>query len=587
MPDDPTATADPGVEADPTSDTGPQTSDTSTAGSPTPEVQGPTPTAAPPPQADQTPAATLTPAPNIVRPKRGGLAGVMDEIADDLAGPGSVHTDAQGNEYINRKGQWLKIAGEALRGAAAGAAVAKGPGGAFRGAEAGIEAQDKVQASEDQQAQQQRQNARQDKQDQFNAVMQKHNLAAKEFELQRMGVKANQDDIKFAQEQNDREEKLGSADLGIVKDEADLADQMSKQQGFWKDVHRNQINAVPEYGSDGTRLGLHVWKRIPGIGDQQTDPGTPIRIWDAGNKKMTTQVPTVPLTHNQVDAYNHAADNAQRQSQIDDNAEAYKKQQMDTSEAEEESHRATTRKTNAETRKLNADTAAEAPPNPALVEGIGKGTIAPESLNRMLGGKDGQKLLEAVAAAHPDLDTSKLSSYPKTYIDFTSGKTAQQRQNLDNAFKAVDDLTKLNTYAARLPAGAPRAAWDNRLNAASQEIANGLAKPGTSAREDDVKGVRTALSPVISRQAAIDKQIDSLMDAYGSMRTRWQEAAPSAVYEAKMPDVGAQTKAIMYAHNPGQAEQWFGQPAFASAPGKPRMMSYDGGKTWQPAPSPQ
>jgi hypothetical protein len=371
MPDDPTATADPGVDTD--TDTATAADDSTPASTPaaapdTPAQAPPTtaapgpgapPAAAPPPQADQTPVATLQPAPNIVRPKRGGLAGVMDEIADDLAGPGSVHTDADGNEYINRKGQWLKIAGEALRGAAAGAAVAQGPGGAWRGAAAGIKAGDEQAQREQQAQQQQTQEARQAKQDQFNAVMQKHNLAAKEFELQRMGVKANQDDIKFAQEQNDREEKLGSADLGMVKDEADLADQMSKQQGFWKDVHRNEINAVPEYGSDGQRLGLHVWKRIPGIGDQQTDPGTPIRIWDAGNKKMTEQVPTVPLTHNQVDAYNHTADNLQRQSQIDDNAEAYKAQQTATSEAEEESHRATTRKSNAETKKIQGETAAQ------------------------------------------------------------------------------------------------------------------------------------------------------------------------------------------------------------------------------------
>src|SRR5271156_2419155 len=302
MPDPDSSISDSGAD----SGTSAASPDTATAQAPpTSAAPGPGAAAAPapPPQAPQ-PAATLTPAPNVVRPKRGGLAGVMDDIADDLAGPGSVHTDAQGNEYINRQGQWLKIAGEALGGAAAGAAVAQGPGGAWRGAAAGIKAGDEQAGREQRAQQQQTQEARQAKQDQFNAVMQKHNLAAKEFELQRLGVKASQDDIKFSQEQNDREEKLGSADLGVVKDEADLADQMSKQQGFWKDVHANNINAVPEYNASGQRVGLHVWKRIPGIGDQQTAPGTPIKIFTPGKNPgdaptLVDQVPTVPLTHNQ------------------------------------------------------------------------------------------------------------------------------------------------------------------------------------------------------------------------------------------------------------------------------------------------
>lgn len=557
--------------------------------SPTPSASSPasgTPPVSAPDAVNSRPAVSLVPAPNVVKPaKRGGLAGVVDEIADTVAGttgPGKVYKDAQGNEYIehptlSRKGQWLKIASEALHGAAAGAAQMQGPGAAGRGLAAGVNAGDKMAADQRQQDQQQSQEVRQANEDTFNGVMRKHELAAKEFELQRMKIAAGENDVKYAQDQIDREGKLGSADLGTVANEADLADKMSKQEGFWKNVHKNDIVAIPELGPKGERLGLHVFQRTPGIGNQMVDPGTPIRVWDVGKHDTVEQVPTVPMTHNQVDAYNNTADNQKRQWHIDQNEAAFKEQQTQTSEAEEEAHRATARKTNAET-------AGEGPSNPALIDAIGKGSIAPESLSRMLGGKQGEKLLADVAAAHPDLDTSRLASYPKTYADFTSGKTALQRQNMDNAFKAVDDLTKLNTYSSRLPVGPARTAWDNRLNAASQEIANGLAKPGTGARESDVKGVHTALSPIFSRQAAIDKQIDSLMDAYGSMRTRWQEAAPSPAYEARMPDVGPQTKAIIYRHDPVQAEQWFGKPAFATAPGKPRVMSFDGGKTWQPAP---
>jgi hypothetical protein len=71
------------------------------------------------------------------------------------------------------------------------------------------------------------------------------------------------------------------------------------------------------------------------------------------------------LTHNQVDAYNNAAANQLKQWHIDQNAEAYKQQQMATSEAEEEERRAQTRKTNQEISlagsKAAAATAANAP----------------------------------------------------------------------------------------------------------------------------------------------------------------------------------------------------------------------------------
>jgi hypothetical protein len=317
-----------------------------TPGSPKPADGSPTPAVA-----------TLQPAPNVIRPKRGGLAGVMDSIADDLAGPGSLHTDAQGNQYINRGGQWLKILGEAVRGAAAGAAAKPGPGQLGRAAAAGVQAGDEASDRQQKQHQEQTEESRQALQDQFNGVKAKHDMAAKEFELQRLKVNATQNDIKFAQEQTDREEKLGSADLGIVKDEAELADKMSQQQGFWKNVHQNDINAIPEYGADGQRMGIHIFQRTPGIGNQMADPGTPIRIWDGGKHEVTEHVPTVPLTHNQIDAYNHTADNQQRQWQIDNSAEGLKAAETAKAQAEAGKVPSEINKNNAEAGKARTEAA--------------------------------------------------------------------------------------------------------------------------------------------------------------------------------------------------------------------------------------
>jgi hypothetical protein len=547
------------------------------SGSPNPAASGtPAPPAAPP-------AAQAVPKPPTA--KRGGLGGVIDSLLDDLAGTkggAKLHQGTDGNYYVDtpelsRKGQWLKIASEALHGAAAGAAHMQGPGAAGRGLAAGVEAGDKLATQQQDQNKEVNAEARQKNQDLVNAVKLKHDMAAKEFELQRMKVNANDEDIKFSQEQMDREKKLGSADLGIYKDEADLTRVKEQNPNFWKDVYANNVVAVPELNEKGERQGIHVFLRTPGIGSQMVDPGTPIRIYDRGKKTMTTQVPTVPLTHDQLDAYNASADNQQRQDQIDGNTDAFNAEKL-------KHEKASTAHEQAETGKLNREKDEEKPIDPAIVDGIGTGRIAPTTLNRMLTSKDGQKLINDVAAKYPDFDTSKLGQYPKLYVDFTSGKSAQQRQNLDTAFKTLNDLTTLNTYASRLPIGPARTAWDNKLDTASQEIANGLTKPGSTATQDQIHGVKTSLNTRFSRQAALDKQADSLIEQYESMRDRWKSGAPSAAYEAHMPDVGPQTKALIYKHDPQKYGQVFGVPLY-DKPEKQggRLIGFtrDGGKTME------
>jgi hypothetical protein len=387
---------------------------------------------------------------------------------------------------------------------------------------------------------------------------------------------------------------LGSADLGVYGGYQELADKMAKEHpDFWKQAYagsQGRIAGYNEYAPDGTVKGIHFYARQAGV-SQQFVPEDEAYIKTLVPGKTAQDRPTVamqkvtrPLTVGQQTAFNNVADN--KLSEWDANQRKVQEEEDKHQHAQDEHAAAPGQRahTQAETDKLRQDQAAAAPADDALVDSIHAGRIAPESLSRMLGGKDGQKLLTALAEKYPnDFDTSKLGSYPKLSLDFTSGKTGQQRQNMDTAFKAVEDLTKLNTYASRLPTGAARNASDNRLNAASQEIANGLAKPGTSARESDVKGVKDNLSQLFSRQAAIDKQVDSLMDQYGSMRTRWQEGAPSAAYEAKMPDVGPQTKEIMYKHDPERAGKWFGVPYYDKPGGKLLGFSRDGGKTLEPA----
>ena len=547
---------------------GPGTEDSGAASGPGTEDSG-VPANVPASSSSQ-PAATLTPAPNVVRPKRGGIAGMMDSIADELAGPGSVHTDNQGNEYINRKGQWLQIAGEALRGAAAGAAVAQGPGGAWRGAAAGIKAGDEMAQQRQQQQAQQTQQTRQAQQDKFNAIKLKHDLAAKDFELSRMQVKANEDDIKFSQEQVDREQKLGSADLGVYKDEADLARVKAAHPDFWKSVYQNNIVAIPEIGPDGKRSGIHVFLRTPGTGSQLADPGTPIKIFTPGKTPdeaptLVDQVPTVPMTHDMVDAYNASAQNKLKQWHIDQNAEAYKQQQTQTSEAEEEAHRATAGKENAEAGKIRketgnlpnpASTAAAAAgktgeeylatlPNDqaALVRDIGTGKAAPERISYLLGrgqSKGSEQIMAQVAAAYPDLDTSKLAAYPKTYQDYTSGKTAQALNSGATVLQHLDKLSALNTVASHIPHTPDYTAYKNQVDTLAPE----LAKFYGHSTNDSINSYKDTLLSQLpgNRQAAIATQAASMGKKIDSYEQQWRNAAPSAAYEAPMPGMSDAAK---------------------------------------------
>jgi hypothetical protein len=538
----------------------------------------------------------------VVTPKkRGGLAGIVDEFRDAVAGqaPGKIFTDADGNEYIKHPdstgNKWLRIVGTAVRGAAAGAAVGQGPGGKARAAEAGIQAGDKIAQQRQQQEKDQSGEVKNAQLEKFNSIKLKHDMVAQEFQLQRLKAKGTQEDIKFSQEQLDREqgliEKGLGADLGIYKDEADFTRVKEAHPEFWKDTyaggHGRTVPVAEVDPATGERLGVHVFLHMPGVNSTLEPAGTTIKVAIPPQKPgdpwtLGEQTPTVPLTTGQKFAYDTAAYNQVHKAEADAAEVELKKQQ--TAEAKANASKAPSEiaKNNAEAAKAKAEATAAGPSDPALIDSIRKGVVAPESLSRMLGGKQGQKLLSDVEAAG-DVDTSKLAAYPKMYADFTSGKTAQQRQNLDTAFKTINDLTSLNTYSSRLPVGPARTAWDNKLTTASAEIANGLAKPGATATKEEIAQVRKSLDTKFSRQSALDTQIGSLIEQYGAMRDKWREGAPTAAYEAKMPDVGARAKEIMYKHDPEQVRPLFGVPYYDRPGGRLIGFSRDGGKTLEPA----
>lgn len=270
-----------------------------------------------PAPAGATPAPTATPAaPTVVRPvHRTGLAGLVDEIRDALAGtttPKIYEDPKTGDKYVKDEQmshgqQWRRIAGDALRGAAAGLGVRKN-----QALQAGFESQDRVSL----QRQQDRKNAnaevRQANLDHYNNIKLKHDIAASDFSLTRMKVQATENDVKYSQEQQDRERTLGSADLGIYATPDALAEVKKQDPDFWKNVYSNRIVTVPEIAPDGTRKGIHVYLRTQGVGNEQVPKGTKVIQFTPGAKPgdpptLTQRELNGPATHDQVDAWNSAA----------------------------------------------------------------------------------------------------------------------------------------------------------------------------------------------------------------------------------------------------------------------------------------
>jgi hypothetical protein len=575
---------------------------TITSGGDQPQPPQPSPTQPTQPATPTTPTTAVQPADNVtpVRPvRRGGLAGIVDEFRDAVAGThtSELYHDDEGNAYVRHPTmthgqQWLKIAAEALRGAGAGMAVGQGPGGKERALAAGVGEADKM-------AQQQRQNekdlseeAKQQNLEKFNAIKLKHDVAAQEFNLQRLKTVATQQDVEFSQHQIDREKQLGSADLGIYKDEADLARVKEANPDFWKHVYDNNVIAVPELNEKGQRQGIHLFLRTPGVGSQLVEQGTAIKVFTPPSKpgeKPTLRdvVPTVPMTHDAVDAYNNAAI-SQYQNWIGKEGEAaYKQSEVTKNEAEAGKAKAEAAKANAETKKLQSEIS-DPQTSDALTNDIINGNIVPERIGFLLGKKDGQAFLENVArkaaATGQPFDLSRLQSYPKLYLDYTSGKTSQVLKNLNTAMQHVNELVSLNTLGARIPGTKASSEFKSKLVNVSAEIANALAKPGTTATKDEINKVQNALTPITFRDAAIKKQIESMIDQYKTLRNSWQQGAPSAAYEAKMPDISPEAKEVIRKHAPDQADQWWGQPVTENGKPDGKVLGYskDGGKTMTP-----
>lgn len=176
--------------------------------------------------------------------------------------------------------------------------------------------------------------------------------------------------------------------------------------------------------------------------------------------------------------------------------------------------------------------------DPALVDEVGTGKMAPERMSYMLA--KNPQLLDAVAQKYPDFDSSKVSSYISTTKDFTSGKTSVALNAGGTALKHLNELKGLNTMESHVPGTPGYNAYENKADTVASELARFYGTdtvPGIAS----IKKSLTATLPG-NRDAAIQTQAKSMGDKLDSFEQTWKNAAPSSAYEAKMPDIDAEAK---------------------------------------------
>jgi hypothetical protein len=237
------------------------------------------PATAPPKNATAQPVPAPPPTAQPVRP--GGLRGFVDKMLDAMAGTDTsrVRKDPDGTLYLQhdtptRGQQWLRIAVEGLRGAAAGMAAGKGAGNQAKALEAGIESQDKVQGQKEEDYKNQQLAV-------ANSQALKHQLAANAFAMTRLQVKAAQEDMDHSEKRADWLKSNGGIAVGHVTQLTDLTKLMRDTPGFHEDQAKNDLFVpVQQYKEDGTANGFEIYKMPEGYGEETTPPGTVFHVFN-------------------------------------------------------------------------------------------------------------------------------------------------------------------------------------------------------------------------------------------------------------------------------------------------------------------
>jgi hypothetical protein len=554
---------------------------TGATGPETPEIQTPQPgstTATIPEQPQQSGPVALIPQ------KRSGLGGIVDDFRNAVAGTrgSDVYINPETGEhfiqhpYLTGKQQWLKIGSEALRGAARGMAAGRGAGNMGRAAAAGLEGQinddEKVKAQQTEDEQRNFANQRVIRMEKANSVMQAAQLAEISLKNGWAQVKGTQDSIKFMEEQNDYYGKQeGAIDLGPYANGTEIHKVKEKYEDVWgAHLKDNAIRPVPIYNADGTSGGVRLWYVPPGNGNEMLPAGTQLRhlVPDADPSKpghVELFTPTGPVTRAQKQTNDEAfgIQLAKQDKQLNERnktiAETGHVEAQKTLVNEEALNQPGIRAMNSATTNLKNEEAktqqsvrdkneAEAAKvgleggtseaGMDLVDAIGTGHMVPERMSYFL--SRNPALAAAVSKKYPGFDGGKAAAYVDMIKEFSTKKVAAQINSGGTALAHLKELEELNTPASHIPHSPAWTKYQNKAETVATELAVFY---GTNTIPG-IRGIRESLTSTLpgNRESAIQTQAQSMGDKFDSFENQWKQAAPSPVYEAKMPNLSEPQK---------------------------------------------
>lgn len=187
----------------------------------------------------------------------------------------------------------------------------------------------------------------------------------------------------------------------------------------------------------------------------------------------------------------------------------------------------------------------------SIVQQIGEGRAPLNNPGYLLARKP--EILEAVAKAYPDFDSSKIKGYQDTYKNFTSGKTSVELKSGGTALGHLLELRNLNTAASHIPHTPAWTKYQNKVDTLATELSKFYGDTTVPA----IASIKETLASTLpgNRDAAISTQAQSMSDKMNSLEQEWVNAAPSKVYQAPMPGLSLQAKQARAQLDPNYAAQ--------------------------------
>lgn len=455
--------------------------------------------------------------------------------------------------------QWKQIISGALTGLAAGGGQT-GPGSTLRrfgaGYQAGQQKQDQLAEEKNKFAQQQFENEQRAATEKANRSLLGTQILTNRFKLEQERIKAQDDQINSLNEWEKAVKTApGAKDKGTFNNIQD-AMKAVEDDPMMHDDHAHGFATYHSNIVDGEVKGVRAAIMQPDWFDQLTDQDHDIMVKTGVDKDgkptyFTHTLPAGSTTNNKWITQTMAQDKAQSDQDL---KAAQAKADVDKAQAAVD--RATTltdlNAAHAQLYEAQAELAkyqagggvklsnragvlpGETPDS--LVESIGTGHMQLDRLG-YLAAKN-PELLKAVVEKYPDFDNTKVAAYVQTAKEFASTKMTNaggQMQSAGTALKHLYHLSQLNTKNSIIPGTEDYKRYQTQLNVLADELAKFYGTNTKEAREK-FSGNLDSIFPG-NRTAAMQEQAHAMGEKLDSLEQQWNQAAPSAAYRPKMPQI--------------------------------------------------